>query len=96
MRIASRMRSERQSIGVRRVFRLLEADRDVRLGGKVVDFVGLYLLNDADQARRIGHVAVMQDEVALGDMRILVQVVDAVRVEQRRTALDAVNDRSPS
>ena len=33
----------------------------------------------------------MQDEVAVVDVRILVQVVDAVGVEQRRAALDAVH-----
>ena len=33
----------------------------------------------------------MQDELATGLVRILVEVVDAVGVEQGRTALDAVD-----
>ena len=40
---------------------------------------------------RIGHVAVVQDERAAALVRILVQVVDALGVEQRRAALDAVH-----
>jgi hypothetical protein len=43
----------------------------------------LYLLDDADQAGRVGEVAVMEDEAAILFVRILVQVVDAVGVEQR-------------
>ena len=34
------------------------------LGGEIVDFVGLRLLNDADEIGGVGHVAVVQDEIA--------------------------------
>ena len=61
------------------------------LGGEVVDFVGLHLLDDADEAGRIGEVAVVQDEAAALFMRVLVQVVNAVGVEQRGAPLDAVH-----
>ena len=40
---------------------------------------------------RVGHVAVMQDQAPVRLVRILVQVVDAIGVEQRRAALDAVH-----
>ena len=40
---------------------------------------------------RIGQVAVMQDEAPVALVRILVEVVDAVGVEQRGAALDAVD-----
>ena len=61
-------------------------------GGQIVDFVGLNLLDDADQIGGVGQVAVVQDEIAVADMWILVQMVYAIRVERRRAALDAVDD----
>ena len=39
--------------------------------------------------------AVVQNEVAVLDMGILIQMIDAIRIEQRRTALDAVHLISP-
>jgi hypothetical protein len=53
------------AVGVGGVFGLFEADGDVALRGEVVDFVGLHLLDDADQAGRVGQVAVVQDEAAV-------------------------------
>src|SRR5690606_18772812 len=50
------------------------------------------LLDDADEVRRIGHVPVMEDEVRVVDMGILIQVVYAVRVDQRAAPLDAVDN----
>ena len=73
------------------VLRLLEGDRDVALRGEVVDLVGLRLLDHARQARGIGHVAVVQEELDALLVRILVQVVDAGGVEHRGAALDAVD-----
>ena len=61
------------------------------LRGQVVDLVGLHLLDDADQAGAVGQVAVVQDEAPVVDVRVLVEVVDAVGVEQRGAALDAVD-----
>ncbi|TRZ94652.1 MAG: GDP-mannose 4,6-dehydratase, partial [Rhodocyclaceae bacterium] len=67
-----------QGIGVGRVFRLFEAHGDMALRSKVVDFVGLHLLDDAHQAGTVGHVAVSFEEPeytansdALGALRIL-------------------------
>ena len=91
MRIASSTRSAPSASEFAVYSGLLERHRDVALRGEVVDLVGLHLLDDADQAARIGHVAVMQDEAAVRFVRVLVQVVDAVGVEQRRAALDAVD-----
>ena len=81
-----------QAVGVGGVFGRFEADGDMALRGQVVDFVGLNLLDDADQIGGVGQVAVVQDEIAVADVRVLVQVVDAIRVERRRAALDAVDD----
>jgi hypothetical protein len=49
----------------------------VALRAEVVDLVGLHLLHHVDEARRVGQVAVVQDEAAVSDVRILVQVIDA-------------------
>src|SRR5450759_424105 len=61
------------------------------LGGQVVDLIRSHLLNDADEAGRIRHVPIVQDKVAVGDVRILVEMVNPVRVEERGTALDAMH-----
>jgi hypothetical protein len=58
---------------------------------QVVDLVGLHLLHDADQVGAVGQVAVVQLEALVVDVRVLVQVVDAVGVEQAGAALDAVH-----
>jgi len=63
----------------------------VGLGGEVVDLVGLHLLHDVDEREGVGHVAVVQDEMARGQVRVLVDVVNARGVEQGGAALDAVD-----
>jgi hypothetical protein len=63
----------------------------VGLRGQVVNLVGPHRLDDADQARGVRHVAVVQHQVARLDVRVLVQVVDAVGIEQRGATLDAVD-----
>ncbi len=62
------------------------------LGAEVVDFIGLGFLHDADKVAGVTQVAIVQLEVGVLDVRVLVDVVDALGVEQRRTALDAVDD----
>jgi len=46
------------------------------LGRKVVDLVGLDLLEDADQVGGIGQISVMQDEMTVFFVGVLVEVVD--------------------
>ena len=74
------------------VFGAFEADGDVALGAEVVDFVGLDLLNDADEVAGVGEIAVVQLEPSLGDMGILINVVDALGVERGGAPLDAVDN----
>jgi hypothetical protein len=66
----------------------------VALRSQVIDFIGLHRLEDPQHAGGIGHVAVMQDEAAASDVRILVQVIDALGVEERRAPLHAMDDVS--
>ena len=63
----------------------------MRLGRQVVEFVGLHLLDDPHQAGGVGHVSVVQDELAVVDVGILVEMIDAVGVEQRGAPFDAVD-----
>ncbi|MNL02313.1 hypothetical protein D3C87_1228140 [compost metagenome] len=78
-------------IDVRRVLGGLEGDLDVALRGEVVDLVGLDLLDDPDQIGGVGQVSVMQVKPAVGVMGILVEVVDAIGIEQGSPALDPVD-----
>ena len=79
------------AIRVGRVLRLLERDGHMAHRGQVVDLVGLHLLDDAHQAGEVGQVAVVQHEVAVIDMRILIEMVDPVGVEQAAAALEAMH-----
>jgi hypothetical protein len=63
----------------------------VALRAEVVDLVGLHLLHDADEVGRVRQVTVVQDEALVLHMRVFVDVVHALGVEQRRPPLDAVN-----
>ena len=60
-------------------------------GGEVVYLVRLGLLDDADQIGGIGQVAVVQLELGVVHMRILVQMIDAVGIEQGGTAFHTVH-----
>src|SRR6185312_15843315 len=80
-----------EGVGVGGVFGLLEGDFYVALRGEVVDFVGLHFLDDVEQGAGVGEVAVMEDEMAVGDVRVLIEVVDAAGVEERSRTLDAMD-----
>ena len=53
----------------------------MRLRAKVVDLVGLHLLQNAREVGTVGEVAVMQNETLLIHMRVFVDMVYALRVE---------------
>src|SRR6185312_11687156 len=78
-------------VGIRRIFRALEADRDVALGREIVDLGRPDLLHQPDQVGRIRHVAVMHQERHVAVMRIPIEMVDARSVEGGRAPLDAVH-----
>ena len=80
-----------ECVRVRGVFRLLERHHHVALRGEIVDLVRLHLLGDVDETARVGHVAVMQDEAAIRDVRVLIEMVDPLGVEQGSAPLDAVH-----
>jgi hypothetical protein len=64
----------------------------VTLRRQVVDFVGLYLLDKANQVRRIGHFPVMQEEPQSALMDVSIQVVNAGSIEQGGSSPYSVDD----
>ena len=74
-----------ESIGVGGVLRLFKGDLNVALSGEVVNLVGLHFLDDLHQAGRVRHIAVMEDEAAVGVMRIFVERIDACSIERGRS-----------
>ena len=65
-----------------RVFRAVETNAHMALRREIVDFIRLGLLDDMHQAARISHVSIVENEIAVSDVRILIQVIDPVGVGQ--------------
>jgi hypothetical protein len=63
----------------------------VALGGEIVNLVRLHELHDADEVRGVREVPVVQADAQILLVRVLVQMVYTVRVEERRAALDSVH-----
>ena len=72
------------------VFRRLETHRHMALRAQVVDLVGLHLVNDAGEVGRIGEIAVVEHELLLRHVRVLVDVIHPLGVEQRGAPFDAM------
>ena len=58
---------------------------------QVIDFRGLGFLHQTDQIGGVRHVAVVQVKTDVPFVRVLVQMVDTVGIERRRTPFDPVN-----
>ena len=61
--------------------RLVEADPHMALCGQVIDFVGLQAIQQLDQVPRIADIPIVQEQPPVLFVGILVEVVDATRVE---------------
>ena len=61
------------------------------LGAKVINFVGLGLLNYSNKVACISKVAVMQGELGMFFMRILVDVVDALCIKKTCSSFKAMD-----
>ena len=79
------------AVGVGRVLRHLERHLHVRLRAQVVELVRPHLRDDLEAVGRVGEVAVVEDELARVDVRVLVQALDPARVERRRPPDHAVH-----
>lgn len=58
---------------------------------KIIDLVRLHLLHDADQIGGVGEVTVMQNQLAIILVRVLIEMIDTLGVEERRPAFDTVH-----
>ena len=81
-----------EPVGIGGIFRRLETDEHVTLRGEIIDLVGLHLLDQADEIGRIRDVAIMQKEAQVRHMRIAVEMIDAIRIDERRPPLHAMDD----
>src|SRR5271165_2959025 len=61
------------------------------LSCEVVDLVGLHSLHNVGKDAGIREFAVVQDEMAAGDVRIFVEMIDAIGVKERGAALYAMH-----
>ena len=75
------------TVGIGCVLGRIETHFYVTHGCQVINFIGLHLLNDTGDVHRVGKVAIVQYQIAVLHMRILIQVIDAVGIEQRRATL---------
>ena len=75
-----------QCVHITGIFRSIEGDPNMALSSQIVDFIGLDLAHQTNQARRIGQVAIMQLDGVLLD-----QVVDAGSIRDESAADDAVD-----
>jgi len=57
----------------------------------VVDLVWLQLVDDLDQASRLGEVGVMQQEAHVRLVGVSVEVIDAIGIEARRAPHQAMD-----
>jgi len=61
------------------------------LGRQVVNLIGPDLLENPNQVGGIGQISVMEDHFPIFFMGILIEMVNAVCIEQRGPALDTVH-----
>jgi hypothetical protein len=61
------------------------------LGPEVIDFVGLSFLNNAGEITGIGEITIMQHQRPAFLVRVLVEVIDSIRIKRRRPPLNSVD-----
>ncbi|MNL39841.1 hypothetical protein D3C87_1621500 [compost metagenome] len=63
----------------------------MRLGAQIINLVGLDIAQDARQVRGVREIPIVQLEAAIRGVRVFVDMVDALGVEERGPALDAMH-----
>ena len=61
------------------------------LGTKVVDLIGLHLLDDPDQVGAVSEIAIVEHKARITFMGVLVEVINSTGIEAARPALDTVH-----
>jgi len=73
------------------VFGAVKTHRNMVLLRQIVDLVRLDFLDDADQVAGIGEIAVMEAETEVFCVWILIEVIDALRIEGAGPAFYVMN-----
>ncbi len=63
----------------------------MRLCTEIVDLIRLDFLDNMNERRRVGQITIVEDELRIGVVRILVDIVNPGRIEKRAATLDAMN-----
>ncbi len=63
------------------VFGSFEGYVDMALRGQIIDFRRLGFLDDSNEVRRVGEIAVMEEEPNVFAVPILIEMIDALGVE---------------
>ena len=59
---------------------------------QVIDLIGLRLLHDPNEITRISQITVMQDKIAMINVRVLVEMINAIGIKKGCAAFNAMND----
>jgi hypothetical protein len=73
---------------ITRIFGGIETDPNMTLGGKVIDLVGLNLVDEADQSTAVSEVTVVQDKLV---ERKILPGLDCIQPGSDRAALSTDN-----
>ena len=80
-----------ERIGIGGIFRRLETDLYMALGGQVVNFVRRNSLDQPHNIAAIGQVTIMHEEIDIFVMWVGVNIVNAMRIERRGAPFHAVD-----
>ena len=69
----------------------IERNSHMALGGQIVNFVGLELVQELHQSHGVRQITIMKEQSLVVHMRILIQVVDATGVESGCAPDDTVD-----
>jgi hypothetical protein len=81
---------------IRRILRNIKAYADIALRPQMIDLIWLDLIDQFHQMHRIGEISVVKEEFHPVNVRILVEMVDAVRVKGARAPNNPVDLVPPS
>jgi len=74
-------------VGIRGILRYIKAHFHMAHGPQVVYFIRLHLLDDTDQVRAVGQIAIMENKPAARFMRVRIEMIDPVGIEKRGSPL---------
>ena len=80
-----------QRIRVRRILRRIKTHLHMAHRRQVINLVRLNLADDTRQVQAIRQVPIVQDQIPVLHMRILIQMIDTIRIEHGRTPFDTMH-----